>query len=75
MKNSEMNSLPVAQDLLSEAIQVLIEHLGITKTAFFIRQNLSSQTDYLLLKQELLGSKKAENIFGDIQKRKTSKPD
>lgn len=65
-----MNSLPVAQDLLSEAIQVLIEHLGIIKTAFFIRQNLSSQTDHLLLKQELLGNKKAENIFEDIQKRK-----
>lgn len=71
MKTSEMNSLPLAQDLLSEAIQVLIEHLGITKTAFFIRQNLSSQTDYLVLKQELLGDKKAENIFEDIQKRKT----
>lgn len=67
MKISKTVSFPAPQDLRSEVIRVLIEQLGITKAAFFIRDNFSSPTNYLMIKDKLFAGKKAQKIYENIQ--------
>ena len=61
-------TIPKSCEIRPEAIQMLIESLGITKAAFFIRENLSQKEDYLMIKEDLFGEKMAAEIFGEIKK-------
>jgi len=60
--------VPRSEYVRYEAVQMLINGLGLTKTAFFIRENLSSQGDYLEMKEKLFGEKNAADIYNDIKK-------
>ncbi len=68
MNIAEKLTIPQSCEIRAEAIQKLIESLGITKAAFFIRENLSQKEDYLMIKEELFGEKTAAEIFGEIKK-------
>ena len=68
MNISEKLTIPKSCEIRAEAIQMLIESLGITKAAFFIRENLSQKEDYLMIKEELFGEKTAAEIFVEIKK-------
>ena len=45
----------------------MIEKLGITKTALFIKENLSQKEDYLELKDKLFGNLTSNEIFDKIK--------
>jgi len=66
-------SLPDMKVLKSEVVETIIENLGITKAAFFIRETLSQKTDYLKTKEKLFGPKTAAEIYTDIAGWKTKK--
>jgi hypothetical protein len=68
MNIAEKLTIPKSREIRAEAIQVLIDRLGITKAAFFIRENLSQKEDYLKIKEDLFGKKTAAEIFGEIKK-------
>ncbi len=68
MNIAEKLTLPKSHEISAEAIQILISRLGITKTAFFIREYLFQKEDYLKLREDLLGEKTAAEIFEEIKK-------
>ena len=68
MNIAEKLTVPKSREISTEAIQILIGRLGITKAAFFIRENLSQKEDYLKLKEDLFGKKTAAGIFEEIKK-------
>jgi len=68
MNIAEKLTLPKGREINTEAIQVLLNRLGITKTALFIRENLFQKEDYLKLKEDLFGEKTAAEIFDEIKK-------
>lgn len=68
MEMSEKLTIPKSCEIRAEAIQLLVESLGITKAAFFIGENLSQKEDYLMIKEELFGDKTAAEIFGEVKK-------
>ncbi len=45
--------LPMGSQVKSEAVQTIVERMGITKAALFLRETMSQQTDYLELKDAL----------------------
>ncbi|MEN8217331.1 MAG: hypothetical protein ABFS56_13375 [Pseudomonadota bacterium] len=59
--------VPRSESVKYEAVQILINGLGLTKTAFFIRENLSNQGDYLEMKEKLFGDKTAADIYNEIK--------
>jgi|GEM_PF-1456163 len=60
-------TVPQYEILRHEATQVLVNGLGLTKTAVFLREAWSSKTDYLELKEQLFGEKTATEIYADIK--------
>ena len=56
--------------LKSGVIEAIIKSLGITKSAFFIRENISQKTDYLEIKKKLFGKKTASGFYKEISKWK-----
>ena len=61
-------SVPKSDEVRSEAIETIIERLGITKAAFFIRETMSQKVDYLKLKEELFARKTSSHLYGEIKK-------
>ena len=59
--------IPRSDSVKYEAVQILINDLGLTKTAFFIRENLSHQDDYLEMKEKLFGEQTAANIYNEMK--------
>lgn len=68
MNIAEKLTIPKSNEIRAQAIQILIDRLGISKAAFFIRENLSQKEDYLKIKEDLFGKKTATEIFGEIKK-------
>lgn len=68
MNRAEKLTIPKSSEISTEAIQMLISRLGITKAAFFIRENLFQKEDYLKLKEDLFEKKTAAEIFREIKK-------
>jgi hypothetical protein len=66
-------SLPDMKVLKSEIIDVIVKNLGITKAAFFIRENISQKADYLEIKEKLFGSKTTPELYNEISAWKTKK--
>jgi len=69
----KIESLPDTKLLKSEVIEAIINNLGITKAAFFIREAISQKTDYLEIKKKLFGKKTAAELYGEISKWKAEK--
>ena len=60
--------VPSSEEVRSEAVQMLIKRMGITKTAIFIRENMAQKTDYLKIKEELFTGKSAAKLYKEIKK-------
>ncbi len=67
MEKNQQIIIPERDELDKEAIEVLIENLGITKAAFFIRENLSKKIDYLNIKKNIVQNKSIDDIVQDIK--------
>jgi hypothetical protein len=63
---------PKSDDVRCEAIQALVERLGIGKAAFFIRETMSQPVDYLYVKEQLFGNMTVADICTEIQRNKQS---
>lgn len=59
--------VPRHEEIRNEAIQLLINHLGLTKSAFFIRETWSQPEDYLKMKEPLFGEQTAAELFNEIK--------
>lgn len=66
-------ALPDTKYLKSEVVNVIVKNLGITKSAFFLRETMSQKTDYLEIKKKLFGDKTARELYKVIAKRKHKK--
>ena len=51
----------------TEAVQTIIERMGITKAAVFLCETLSQPTDYLALKEKLFAKTSAAEIHAAIK--------
>ena len=61
-----ISTIPNIKEVRVEAISLLINGLGISKTAMFIRETYSSNTDYLKIKEEMFGNKSVKELYKDI---------
>jgi len=59
--------LPIGGQVKTEAVQTIIERMGITKAAIFLRENMSQQTDYLALKDSLFTKVSAAEVYASIK--------
>ena len=59
--------LPTGSQVKSEAVQTIIERMGITKAALFLRETMSQQTDYLELKDKLFTKTSAADVYAAIK--------
>lgn len=62
-------TVPLSEEVRSEAVQTIVKQMGITKAAIFIRENMSQKTDYLKIKSGLFGMKSANELYEEIKKR------
>lgn len=70
---TKTSTLPDTKFIKSEVIDVIVKNLGITKTAFFLRETMSQKTDYLEIKKKLFGDKTARELYKEIIKSKLKK--
>ncbi|MEK7333358.1 MAG: hypothetical protein AAB017_08275 [Nitrospirota bacterium] len=70
---TKTSTLPDTKFIKSEVIDVIVKNLGITKTAFFLRETMSQKTDYLEIKKKLFGDKTAIELYKEIIKSKLKK--
>jgi hypothetical protein len=61
--------VPSSEEVRSEAVQTLIKRMGITKSAIFIRENMSQRMDYLKAKDEIFAGKSVAQLYEEIKKR------
>ena len=59
--------LPMGGQVKTEAVQTIIERMGITKAAIFLRETMSQSTDYLTLKDNLFAKTSAADIYAAIK--------
>jgi hypothetical protein len=59
-------TLPMGSQVKSEAVQTIIERMGITKAAVFLRDTMSQPTDYLLLKENMFAKTSAAEVYASI---------
>ena len=67
-----MNSkviVPKMNSVRVEGVKAIVGQLGIGKAAFFLRENMSQDVDYLELKEQMFGSKTAREIYQEIKGR------
>lgn len=60
-------TLPMGGQVKTEAVQTIIERMGITKAAIFLRETMSQPTDYLGLKDKLFANTSAADIYTAIK--------
>lgn len=61
--------VPKTSEVRVEGINVIIEQLGIAKAAFFLRENMSQNGDYLELKDQIFGFLTAREIYEEIKRK------
>ncbi len=60
--------VPKMSEVRVEGITAIIEQLGIAKAAFFLRENMSQNVDYLEVKEEMFVNKTAREIYAEIKR-------
>jgi hypothetical protein len=65
--------VPSIEEVRSEAVQMLIKRMGITKAAIFIRENMAQKMDYLKVKDELFAGKSTDKLYEEIKNLQTEK--
>lgn len=66
MKIAETLTIPQSEEIRTEALEAIIEKLGIAKAAFFLRETMSGKTDYLNVKEKLFAEKSVEELYDEI---------
>ena len=69
---SEKLVVPKMKSVRVEGIKAIIEGLGIAKAAFFFRETMSHEVDYLEVKSRLFGNKSAREIYQEIKQSRLS---
>ena len=62
-------TLPTGSQVKTEAVQTIIERMGITKAALFLRENMSQPVDYLTHKDKMFAENSAAEIFSAIKSK------
>lgn len=62
-------TLPTGSQVKNEAVQTIIERMGITKAALFLRENMSQPVDYLAMKDQMFAKTSAAEIFSAIKSK------
>ena len=73
MMKTKIHSLPDIKILKSEVVEMIVKNFGITKSAFFLREILSQNIDYLKIKDTLFGDKTSAELYTEICEWKTKK--
>jgi hypothetical protein len=60
-------TLPMGGQVKTEAVQTIIERMGITKAAVFLRETMSQPTDYLALKEKSFAKTSAADVYAAIK--------
>lgn len=60
-------TLPLGGQIKTEAVQAVIERMGITKAAIFLRETMAQPVDYLSLKEKLFSNISAEDVYTAIK--------
>ena len=60
-------TLPIGAQVKTEAVQTIIERMGITKAALFLRESMSQPTDYCVLKDKLFAKTSATDVYAAIK--------
>jgi hypothetical protein len=71
MPTAKKLMVPSSEEVRSEAVQMLIKQMGITKAAIFIRENMAQKIDYLKVKNELFAGKSAAKLYAEIKNVKS----
>ena len=58
--------LPQSTEIQREAIEILINRMGITKAVIFLGDRFWQPTDYLKTKEQLFGDKTVDELYQDI---------
>ena len=62
--------VPKMKSVRVEAMKAIVEGLGIAKSAFFFRETMSQEVDYLEVKERLYGNKSAREIYQEIKDKR-----
>lgn len=62
-------TLPTGGQVKTEAVQTIIERMGITKAAVFLRETMAQPVDYLELKEKMFATTSATEIFAAIKSK------
>jgi hypothetical protein len=60
-------TLPLGGQIKAEAVQAVIERMGITKAAIYLRETMAQPVDYIVLKEKLFSNTSAENLYSTIK--------
>jgi hypothetical protein len=60
--------IPDSEQVRVEATQTLVERLGVSKAALFIRDNLSQKTDYTAMKEQLFGKLSSDEVLEKMER-------
>lgn len=68
MKASRKLIVPKTDDIRKQAIKVIVERMGIAGAAFFLRETMAQEVNYLELKSQLFGHMTVADIYREINK-------
>jgi len=72
-KIAEALTIPQSEEIRTEALEAIIEKLGVAKAAFFLRETISGKTDYVKIKENLFGERRSEELYDEIIEWKEGK--
>lgn len=64
--NINLPSLPRSRDLHQEALNILIENMGIAKAAIFVGDTFWQPVNYLKTKDQLFANETVESIYEKV---------
>jgi len=62
--------IPQGEEVKTQVISIILDQLGIEKTAYFIKEFMYQKVDYLEIKEKVFGEKTAEEIYTEIKEKK-----
>lgn len=68
MKASKKLIVPKTDDIRKQGIKVIVERMGIAGAAFFLRETMAQEVNYLDLKSQLFGNMTVADIYREINK-------
>ena len=68
MKASKKLIVPKTDELRKQGIKVIVEQMGIAGAAFFLRETMAQEVNYLEIKSQLFGKMTVADIYREINK-------